>query len=203
VKRSRWFLPETPDVLAMLGRQCSITIEGIDALVEWGNGDRSAADRVRDCEHRADDHKRELQRVLTEAFSVPLEPEDIFTLSMGLDDVLGGAKNTVREAEVMRADPDRAIAEMAAALAAGVRELATAFAALQRSGSDATAAADRAIKHQRGLEKIYRTAMSALIDVGDPREVAARRELYRRLARTSDAVVSVAERVWYSVLKLG
>ena len=44
-------------------------------------------------------------------------------------------------------------------------------------------------------------AMSALIEIEDLREVAARRELYRRLARTGDEVVEVAERVWYSVLK--
>ena len=43
--------------------------------------------------------------------------------------------------------------------------------------------------------------MSALIDAGDLREVAARRELYRRLARTSDELIGVAERVWYCVLK--
>lgn len=43
--------------------------------------------------------------------------------------------------------------------------------------------------------------MSALIDVDDLRELAAKRELYRRLARTADQLVGVAERVWYSVLK--
>jgi hypothetical protein len=37
--------------------------------------------------------------------------------------------------------------------------------------------------------------------VDDLREVAARRELYRRFARTSDDLREVAERVWYSVLK--
>ncbi len=43
--------------------------------------------------------------------------------------------------------------------------------------------------------------MSALLEVDDLREVTARRELYRRLARTGDELVRVAERVWYSVLK--
>jgi hypothetical protein len=37
--------------------------------------------------------------------------------------------------------------------------------------------------------------------VDDLREVTAKRELYRRLARTSDDLREVAERVWYSVLK--
>jgi hypothetical protein len=37
--------------------------------------------------------------------------------------------------------------------------------------------------------------------VDNLREVAAKRELYRRLARASDELREVAERVWYSVLK--
>lgn len=198
-----WFLPDTPDVLGMLQGQAAITVEGMDALQAWASGDVAAAERVRACEHRADDQKRELQRALGEAFSLPFEPEDIFTLSMALDDVLGGAKNAVREAEVMEARPDGAIAEMAAELAAGTRELASAFSALGRkAGSGATDAADRAIKNQRKLEHVYRRAMSALLEVEDVREVTAKRELYRRLARTSDQIVSVAERIWYAVLKL-
>lgn len=203
MKSRHWFLPETPQVGAMLERQIEITIEAMDALVAWAGGDGAAGDRVRVLEHEADAQKRELQRVLTEAFSLPLEPEDIFTLSMGIDDVLGGAKNTVREAEVMHARPDGAIEEMARELAQGVRELAAATAALaRRDSSEATAAADRAIKCQRRLEHVYREAMPALLDVGDARELAARRELYRRLARTSDVLVNVAERVWYAVFKL-
>jgi uncharacterized protein Yka (UPF0111/DUF47 family) len=203
LNRKRWFLPETPDVLGMLNDQAAITVEAMDALVAWAAGEHAAADRVRACEHRADDEKRRLLRALTDAFSVPLEPEDIFTLSMGIDEVLGGAKNTVREAEVMRAGPDRAIREMSERLAEGTRELAAAFSSLgeRDATEEVTAAADRAIKCQRRLEHVYREAMSALIDDSDLREIAARRELYRRLARTSERIVSVAERIWYAVLK--
>jgi hypothetical protein len=43
--------------------------------------------------------------------------------------------------------------------------------------------------------------MSALVATDDLREVAVRRELYRRVSRTGDHVVGVAERVWYAVLK--
>jgi hypothetical protein len=43
--------------------------------------------------------------------------------------------------------------------------------------------------------------MSTLVGIEDPRELAARRELYRRLARTGDELARVAERIWYSVLK--
>jgi uncharacterized protein Yka (UPF0111/DUF47 family) len=200
--RRAWFLPATPDVLGMLGNQAAITIAGMETLVAWAGGDTAAVDRLRDYEHEADDRKRELREALTVAFSTPLEPEDLFELSRGLDRVLNGAKNAVREAEVMQTAPDDAIAEMAAELADGPRELASAIAALRRDDVQAsTEAAGRAAKSQSRLEKVYRRAMSALIAAADLREVAAKRELYRRLARTSDDLREVAERVWYSVLK--
>lgn len=199
----RFFLPHSPDVLGMLQRQADTTVEAMEALVAWTAGEPGAGDHVRDCEHRADKQKRKLRQALTEAFTLPLEPEDIFTLSMDLDEVLGGAKNLVREAEVMSSEPDDPLGEMARALADGVVDIRRAFGALgEKSAGDATRAADRAIKAQRAIEHTYRTAMSALVESGDFRQVAAQRELYRRMARTSDDLVRVAERVWYAVLKL-
>jgi len=198
----RWFLPETPDVVGMLRRQTEITLEGMEALVAWANGDVAAVDRLRELEHRADDCKRELWSALTVAFTTPLEPEDLFELSRGLDRVLNDVKNAVREADVMQTAPDAPIAEMAAELEAGTRDLAEALVALGTGpGVTVTVPADRAAKSQSRLEHVYRTAMSSLLTVEDPRELAAKRELYRRFARTSDDLRAVAERVWYSVLK--
>lgn len=202
MSRKRWFLPDTPDVLGMLRAQAALTVQGMDALNAWANGDPAAADQLRGLGDEADDRKRELRAALTTAFTTPLDPEDIFELSRGLDDVLNNAKNAVREAEVMRAAPDAAIAEMTAELAEGTHHIADAFPALSHGGiASATQASDAAVKSQRRLEHVYRAAMSALVDIEDLREVAARRELYRRLARTSDRLVDVAERIWYSVLK--
>jgi uncharacterized protein Yka (UPF0111/DUF47 family) len=195
-------LPETPDVLGMLREQTAITVEGIDALGDWARGHPGAVARLRECEHRADDRKRDLRAALSVAFTTPLDPEDVFELSHGLDRVLNNAKNAVREAELMETKPDAAIAEMAAEIAAGTRHLADAFTALGRNDNTiATEAATQAAKSQSALEHTYRGAMSALIAVDDLRELAAKRELYRRLARTSDDLRDVAERVWYSVLK--
>jgi uncharacterized protein Yka (UPF0111/DUF47 family) len=200
--RHRWFLPETPDVLGMLREQTAITMEGMEALIAWSVGEPGAAGRLRECEHQADDRKRDLRAALTLAFTTPLEPEDIFELSTELDRMLNSAKNTVREAEVMETGPDQAISEMAAELAKGVRDLSEAFEQLAAGArAAATDAADRAAKSQSRVEKVYRQSMSALVAVDDLREVTAKRELYRRLARTSDELREVAERIWYSVLK--
>jgi uncharacterized protein Yka (UPF0111/DUF47 family) len=197
-----WFLPQTPDVLGMLRRQAAITVEGLDELVAWAKGDAKAAERLRLCEHSADASKRELRAALTEAFSTPLALEDIFELSRGIDEIINDAKNLVGEAEAMQTKPDAAIAEMAEEIAAGARQLAHALELLEADDrAGATAAADRAVKDQRHLQHTYRASMSALLELPDPAELTARRELYRRLARTGDELVNVAERVWYSVLK--
>lgn len=206
--RRTWFLPETPDVLGMLEEQARVTVEGFEALVDWAAGDPTGLERVRQAEHRADERKRALRRALTEAYTTPLDAEDIYTLSERLDAVMNGAKDTVREAEVMAMAPDEHVLAMCSLLAEGVRHLAEAFARLRdrrprSEGERATDAADAAIRSQRNLERVYRTAMSALLSVDDLREVVGRRELYRRLSRMSRDIMQVAERVWYATFKEG
>lgn len=202
---SRWFLPETPDVVAMLRTQTELTIAGIDALVRWAEGDGAAADDVRRLEHEADDAKRALRTALRDAFTVPVDAEDLYTLSERLDALLNGAKDTVREADVMTTPPDQAMATMAHQVAAGVHRLAAAIEGL--GGRDdpvidrAMDEADAGIKQGRKLEHTYRKAMSALLDVDDVREVAAKRELYRRFDRLGDLLVQIGDRIWYAAVK--
>jgi uncharacterized protein Yka (UPF0111/DUF47 family) len=200
-----WFLPESPDVLGMLRRQAAVTIEGMEALVAWASGDPDAAAQIGEKEHGADDVKRELRVALRNAFITPIGAEDIYVLSERLDSVMNGAKDAVREAEVMVLEPDQAMVAMAVLVAEGVRHLADAFERLATrpgdNGAAATAAADEAIRSERQLERVYRKAMSALVEERDLREVMGRRELYRRLSRISEDVAEVAERVWYASVK--
>lgn len=197
----RWFLPDNLHLLEMLGRQADITMDGMEALVAWAGGDPAAADSVRDREHQADDQKRELWRGLRDAFSPPLDAEDLFTLSAELDEVLNSAKNLVREMEVMNLEPNEPTREMVGLIADAVRHLAQAFTHLGSDAGDATEEADAAIKSQRRVERAYRAAMSALLDEADVATMFAWREIYRRLSRMGDLVHAVAERVWYAVVK--
>jgi hypothetical protein len=196
----RWLLPDSPDVLGLLRDQLAVTADGMDAFEAWARGDVEAGLRVRELEHRADDAKRALHQALREAFVTPLEPEDLFALSRGVDRILNQAKDLVRESEVMACPPDAAVAEMAALLAASVRSIGEAITRLG-GGGDTTPPADQAIKHDRRLERVYRAAMAALLEIDDLREVIARRELYRRCSRMGESAVDVAERVLYADVK--
>ena len=201
-KGTRWFLPETPDVVGMLQNQAASTVRGMDAFADWAGGAAARAEDVRQAEHECDEIRRSLVDSVSDAFTTPLPPEDLFQLSRDLDKVINGAKNTVRESEAMDFPPDQASADMAVLLAEGVRHLQEAFQTLdQKSIAPATAAADAAVKSQRNLERIYRQAAGDLLTIGDISVVTARREFYRRISAISDDIVSVADRVWYSQVK--
>lgn len=199
--KHHWFLPKTPDLLALLRQQAEQADAGLRAFATWSTGELDQAETVRSAEKAADETQRHLQAWLREAFSTPLDPEDLYELSERLDNVLDAAKNTVREAEVMGMAPDAAMADMARLIADGVAHLCAALTHLGVDADQATTEADTAIKCERTLEKSYRRSMSALLDLDDWKEVAGRRELYRRCARIGDAVTLVAERVWYAVVK--
>lgn len=204
-KGTRWFLPETPDVIGLLQKQAEITARGMDAFAAWAAGDVARADDVRAAEHECDQVRRQLVDSVSEAFTTPLPPEDLFQLSRDLDRVMNGAKDAVRESEAMKFAPDAATADMAALLAEGVAHLRAAFDRLSarrvKSGPPATEAADAAVKSQRRLERIYRQATGDLLLLNDLPVVFGSRELYRRATSMSDDIVSVADRIWYSRVK--
>jgi uncharacterized protein len=202
VKHRRWFLPEQPDVIGQLRRQAAVTIEGLDALAAWSAGDVTAAATLREAEHRGDVAKREVLGVLHEAFVTPLEPEDVFALSRGLDWILNYARDFVNESDAMACRPDARMATMTGLLGEAVRHIDEALAGVDSSDDAATAAVDAAIKTERRLEHIYYAGMAALLEVKDERERISRRELYRRCLRIGEIVVDVAERVDYAVMKL-
>jgi uncharacterized protein len=198
-----WFLPKNPDLLGLLCEQAAITVDGMHALVAWAAGEPAAGDDVREYEHNADDKKRQLWRELREAFSPPIDAEDLYSLSSDLDEVLNASKNLVRELEVMELTPDTATHEMTLVLAEATQHLADACARLGKQEGDATECADAAIKSTRRVEHVYRSAMSTLLQIDDLREIMGRREVYRRLSRIADHIRAVAERVWYAVMKEG
>ncbi len=202
MKLTRWFLPDEPDVVALLRAQLAITIEGLDAYVGWATGEDAAAQRLTDAEARGDVAKRELLTELRAAFVLPFEPEDVFTLSRAIDWILDLTCDLVAEAEVMDCEPDPGIAEMARILAGGVRRLDEAVASLgEDGGEETTERAEAAIQSQHELEVAYYRGMAALLEVEDRGRRIALRELYRRSSQIANIVVDVAERLMYAVIK--
>ena len=140
-------------------------------------------------------------RALRASFSTPLDSEDLYTISEGLDDVMNEAKNTLREAEVLAVAPDEATAAMAALIVEGVGHLEVAVTHVLDDAERATVEADAATKCERRMEKVYRAAAAELMEGDDLRGDMARREIYGRALRIGEHMASVSERVWYAVVK--
>lgn len=197
----RWFLPSEPDLVGQLRAQSIITLEGMEAFASWADGDQDAGVRLDEIEQRGDTAKRRLLEQLREAFVTPLEPEDLFALSRGIDWILDYARDLVNESAAMASPPDPRIAEMARLLREAVGHIDRAISELGSNGEAARAAADDAIRAERRLEHTYYRGMAKLLEVESRQERISSRELYRRCARIGDMVVDVAERVVYAVVK--
>lgn len=195
-------MPRGPDVMQLLVAQGRVTVAGLDALCAWAHGDADQGRVVRDKEHEADDAQRRVLVAVRQSFVLPIAPEDAFELSERLDRVMNGAKNLVREAQVLGVVPDPPVAGITDLVAAAMHELVDVLPDLPRQGQRAISAADSAMSKVHDVDRIYRRAMSGLLEEHDLRQVVGRRELYRRATLLADLAEGVATRVWYAVVKL-
>ena len=201
MRRGRWFLPESPDVLGLLRRQLATTITGVDAFAAWAGGDAAAVEALRSARPTGEAARREVLSAVRDAFITPLEPEDLFALASGIDWILDYAIDLVNEAEVMGSGPDGGVAEMAGHLGEAMRRIDAAIELLGSDGERAIQAADDAIVAERALEQAYYRGVATLLEAPDMRDRISRRELYRRCSRIGERVIDVAERVIYAVMK--
>ncbi|HKH40675.1 MAG TPA: DUF47 family protein [Solirubrobacterales bacterium] len=201
MRKRRWFLPETPDLVGQLRAQAEITREGLECFAAWAAGDEQAGDALPEIEERGDAAKRGLLDQLRDTFVTPIAPEDLFALSRGLDWILNYARDLASEARAMGNPPDARLAEMAGLLREAVGHICEAIEQLGSGGAAASAAADEAIRAERRLEHAYYRGMAELLAVDARKERISSRELYRRCARIGDEVIDVAERIIYAVVK--
>jgi len=195
--------PTVPDFFGMRGKQSANAAEPPRLLVEFmETGDVAISQRVRADEHEADRVKASNLGVLSEAFSTPIDREDIHAAIMTLDDIVNYCKSTVVEMDVLGLKPDKHSLEMAMHLREGTEALARGFG---RLGSDPAAAggdAAAARKAERTVEKAYRRAIVELFQGEDYLHMFKRRETYRHLSNAADRVADAAAALDNIVVKL-
>ena len=134
--------PKVPDFYSMLEEQSALAVKSAAALLAYTEtGDNEQAELVRSLEHEADEIKERNIAALNEAFSTPMDREDLYRAIQTIDHVLNYAKTTVREMQVLGVEADDAIREMAGILLEGVVSLDAGYKAL--STSPAAAASTR------------------------------------------------------------
>jgi uncharacterized protein Yka (UPF0111/DUF47 family) len=214
--------PKTPDFFALLSDQCTMAVEAMQTFEKYmQSGDPALATRVRELEHEADTLKDRNLDVLNQAFSTPMDREEIYRAIASIDHIINYAKTSVREMETLGIGPDASSAEMVTFLREGTEALRDGYAQLGTNPGAAEPYAQAARKAERNTEKAYRSALASLFDVEghvaemenleghtgpqalrQVMEVFKRRELYRHLANAADRVAHAGDTLHDIVVKM-
>jgi uncharacterized protein Yka (UPF0111/DUF47 family) len=154
--------PTVADFFGMLAEQSANAAETTRLLVEFmETGDVTVSQKVRDDEHEADRIKAANLSVLSDAFSTPVDREDLFRAITTLDDIVNYCKSTVVEMDMLGLQPDKHSLQIALHIREGTDALAKGFARLATDPAGAGLDANAARKAERTVEKSYRRAITS------------------------------------------
>ncbi len=182
---------KTNRFIELLIRQAQYAVEGFEALLKYlSDPDEDLARQVSMIEKEADEVRRILIDELNQTFVTPFDREDIFALSLTVDDILDYANTTVEEMVLLDIEPTSYIERMVSLLTDAAREIYLGVQRLQDHPNVANDHAVRAKALENRVETVYREAIADLFKM--PRDVdhivymLKLREVYRHLSNAAD-----------------
>lgn len=175
----------------LLIRQAEYSVEGMQVLLSYvRNPSEELARKVTELEKEADEVRRVLIDELNQTFVTPIDREDIFALSLTIDDVLDYADTTVEEMYMLDIVPNAYIERMVSLLTDAAREIYLGVMRLEDHPSVANDHAVRAKALENRMETVYREAIADLFrgprDIDHVVEMLKLREIYRHLSNAAD-----------------
>jgi predicted phosphate transport protein (TIGR00153 family) len=177
--------------IELLIKQAEFAQEGMQTLLQYvREPDAALATKVSDMEGQADEVRRILIDELNRTFVTPLDREDIFALSLTIDDILDYAYTTVEEMALLKIEPNPFIERMVSLLTDAAREIHNGVLRLEDHPSVANDHAVRAKALENRMESVYREAIADLFagprDIEHVVEMLKLREIYRHLSNAAD-----------------
>jgi uncharacterized protein Yka (UPF0111/DUF47 family) len=195
--------PKVPDFFHMLTEQNLKVLHTVNMLVEYMEQDGpEVADALKEDVHEADLIKVRNLHELNDAFSTPIDREDIYRAITSLDDIVMYCKTTVHEMSVLSVEPDDFMRGISQNIREGVEALSKGFALLGSNPAEAAQYADAARKAERHAEKHYRLALSTLFEGDDYVNMFKRREIYRHLTNAAHHMAQCANTLHDIVVKI-
>jgi hypothetical protein len=175
----------------LLIRQAEYSVEGMQVLLSYvREPSEELARKVTEIEKEADEVRRVLIDELNQTFVTPIDREDIFALSLTIDDVLDYADTTVEEMYMLDIVPNAYIERMVSLLTDAAREIYLGVMRLEDHPSVANDHAVRAKALENRMETVYREAIADLFrgprDIDHVVEMLKLREIYRHLSNAAD-----------------
>jgi uncharacterized protein Yka (UPF0111/DUF47 family) len=195
--------PKAPDFFTLLSEQCVQVGHTANLLVEFMEcDDPEIGQQIKRDEHAADIIKVRNIHILNEAFSTPIDREDIYRSITDLDEIVNYCKSTVNEMDALGVRSDHFLLEMAVQLRDGVASLINGYSRLATTPAAAAHDADMARKAERKVEKIYRRALAELFQGEDYIAMFKRREIYRHVSNAAERMAHCANTLHDIVVKM-
>lgn len=175
----------------LLIKQAEYAVEGLQTLLKYVSAPEEAlAERVSEIEKEADEVRRILIDELNRTFVTPIDREDIFALSLTIDDILDYANTTVEEMNLLEIQPNKYIERIVSLLTDAAREIHMGVLRLDDHPNVANDHAVRAKALENRVETVYREAIADLFhmprDIDHIVEMLKLREVYRHLSNAAD-----------------
>ncbi len=182
---------KTNRFLELLIKQAEYSVLGMQKLLEYVKEPSEAlAMAVTQLEKEADEVRRILIDELNKTFVTPIDREDIFALSLTIDDVLDYADTTVEEMHLLGVQPNAYMERMVSLLTDAAREIHMGVQRLEDHPNVANDHAVRAKALENRMETVYREAIADLFamprDIDHVVEMLKLREIYRHLSNAAD-----------------
>lgn len=200
------FFPKMPDFFILLYEQSCQVEHTVNLLVRYmeSNDDDGpdVGQQIRQDEHAADKVKVHNIHTLNEAFSTPIDREDLYRAIVHLDEIVNYCKDTVSEMDALGVKPDAFTLQMAQHLQEGTAALRAGFEKLNKNPAESAADADLSRRAERKVEKLYRKALAQLFQGDDYIHMFKRREIYRHLTNAAERMAHCANTLHDIVVKM-
>ncbi len=205
----RWFRrrEKANRFLELLIQQAEFAVQGMEMLRKFmRNPAPEIADQVSKIEKEADEVRRILIDELNRTFITPFDREDIFALSLTVDDVLDYAATTLEEMAILGVRPNPFLERMTSLLYDAAVEIQRGIQRLQDYPNVANDHAVRAKALENRIETVYREALADLFrapqSLEDVVEMLKLREIYRHLSNAADRGDQAANVIGDIVVKM-
>jgi len=201
------FKPREDKFMRLLTEQAAKTVEGMELLEEFMEAtDREVAKRLVQVEKEADEVRRILIDELNRSFVTPIDREDIFALSLTIDDILDYGNSTVDEMVILEVESNSYLRRMVSLVREAAHEIHMGVLRLQDHPNVANDHAVRAKALENRVETVYREALAELFhgptDIEHVMDMLKLREIYRHLSNAADRGDEAANVIGDIVVKM-
>jgi predicted phosphate transport protein (TIGR00153 family) len=192
--------------LELLTKQAELTVQGLDCLRRYlREPNAKLIAELNRAEKEGDEMRRTLVDELNNTFVTPFDREDIFALSLNIDDILDYADTTMEEINLFGVVGNHYIERIVSLLADASLEIYRGVQELQDNPKVASDHAIRAKALENRVEHVYREALADLFktpkDFEGMVQILKLREIYRHLSNAADQGDEAADVIGDIVVK--